>query len=168
MTLKEIYGLLRDYCRWSYIKQAEKLLADNPAIDLMEYDNGILFDLAISRKSAPMLKVLLNHFEQNQLGSNPYSEKALTLKHKLRLMLEEEVEMEDAPIEIQELLKPYTFVEDTSSDLSAEEFFIQEDSINKEEDGSELGCYPELTEANLKMLSSSNLEQTNLLGNDEL
>ena len=162
-----IYRSLSNYCSWhgNYSGKVQELLDKNPDLDLIEYNDGLLFCLVIDRKSAPILKIFLNHFE-NQLKRNP--ETRSLLKHKLNVMLEEKVEIEDAPIEIQELLKPYTFVEDTSSDLSFEEFFIQEDSINKEEDGSELGCYPELTEANLKMLSSSNFEQTNLLGNDEL
>lgn len=158
MTFKEICGLLSDYCSWDgdYTEKARQLLAKNPDIDLMSYHNGLLFGLAISKKSASMLKVLLNHFEQNQLGPDPYSQKALTLKHKLRLMLDEEEEVEDAPLEIQELLKPYTFVEETRSEVSLEEFSEEAGLIPTKEDN--YNSYSDLTAVNLMALNHHHFE----------
>lgn len=164
--MKSNYALLSTYiCRNNY-NEVLKILKTDSSIDTT-YDKGAFFNRAVEDNNYAIVKLLLDHFQANQLEKckDQYHEQ-MYLKKKMRDILQIAIEEVSISQEMQEVLKPYiSFAEDSDhdQDLSG---FDQEHLKTSLEDLSKEGVessqrdsthYVELTEEHLEQFNANNL-----------
>jgi hypothetical protein len=104
---------LLDFCSSNWPDKVQKLLDENIGeIDVM-YDHGSFFRLAIARNSVKLLDILLKYFEKTKLQEE---QARLIMQHKLGDILEEALKSYEVSDEMNEILKPYLWEDDSDSE----------------------------------------------------
>ncbi len=108
---------LFDLCRWNRSNDVIDLLSSNPKIDIF-YGDGKFFNLAISNKSLPMLKSLLEYCERNKPDDQDHELKDARPKfeYKLKSILQKSLETHNVSQEIEDLISPYLVDFDNDTD----------------------------------------------------
>lgn len=115
MSNKSLYN----FCGWNDTKRAQELLDLFDDIDIL-YENGVFFDLAISKGNVEICKSLLNYFENKQFPTKntEYQE----AREKLVEILENATDSIELSPEIKEVLSPYIDFENSEHNTLNDSF----------------------------------------------
>jgi hypothetical protein len=102
----EVYKDLSNFCRWNDNNLVNKLLRENPDLDIL-YQEGRFLDFAIKHNNVKMLEELLAYFESTQLQGDSEELKYKVAKHKLQGILKDAVDTFKISQEIQVVLNQY-------------------------------------------------------------
>jgi len=136
------YRLLSRYiCRNNDDNEVLEILKKDNTLDVM-HDSGSFFNIAIEVNNPNIVKALLKHFERNRLQLyqdhyekfketnleqyRDHSQQYLTLKNKVKGILETAIEDVDLSEEMKEVLSPYI---DLSSNEHDQDFVINDSDI---------------------------------------
>lgn len=122
MSNKSLYN----FCGWNDTKRVQELLDLFDDIDIL-YENGVFFDLAISKNNVEICKFLLSYFETKQfpIKNSKYQE----AREKLVEILENATDSVELSPEIKEVLSPYIDFESSEHNTLNDSFSNLEDLL---------------------------------------
>ena len=150
MSNKSLYN----FCGWNDTKRVQELLDLFDDIDIL-YENGVFFDLAISKGNVEICKSLLNYFETKQfpIKNSKYQE----AREKLVEILENATDSVELSPEIKEVLSPYIDFESSEHNTLNNSFSNLEDLLVFNYD--ELHLQPEEHNTTNVALSGNNIPE---------
>ena len=132
MPNTKIQENLYSYCRWNDTEEVINILQQSSDIDIL-YENGRLFDFALSENNYEICKSLLEYFENKQF---PFKNKDYEeAKEKLTEILENAIDGIDLSPEMQEVLRSYVNFDNSFEDRLNDSFLNEIDLPVEREDG---------------------------------
>lgn len=145
LSLSEKKDFLYDYCRMNKPELLAKILESSTEVMSITFEDGILFNIAISNKLYNVLNILLDYYKTTQLQSDTETIEYKLAQHKLTNILQEAINSYDISPTIQNLLKPYVNTNDDDSEQDLSGFEELEAFIHNESLGENQSTYEEST-----------------------
>jgi len=125
-SLEELVNDLCNSCCWNQFERVQKLLSSNPKINIL-LDDGHLFNLAMSNKSLPMLKMLVEYAEKHR-PEDTNGDVQLKFDYDLKRILKYGLETHNVPQEIEDFVAGY--LKDFDDNASADENLYYERALS--------------------------------------
>ena len=163
MLKTKIQDDLYSYCRWNDTEEVINILQQSNDIDIL-YENGRLFDFALSEDNYAIVQSLLKYFEEKYLNKYAVgSKERINLNDTLTEILKNVIDGLELSTEMKQVLSLYVNLED-NTEVSSRKSDFSQDHVQYNSDES---TQPTSGDEH-SLLSESNLSQLTIEGSHDI